>query len=389
MKKLANVLAIACCITALLSSCSNVSESKTAQLVGAVAGYDQYINLPGSIALMSEGYYFRNEEFLFYLDSSLQYPAEIVCSKAICNHTDGDQCSALIPTGTMFAWNDRLYYIQHPDRNSSFVLFEMDSDGTNRRRVAELNIDFGSGGTWYTRSACGYIAFCYTYSSAGRSTDITTLYLISMEDPGADPIVLYSNEEVDSPAGAQWNEVPRPFPMYITEGNVFYLVEQHTQAGFSTKLYCYQTSTGETNLLLENKVTGADDLALVGDVLYWFDADGALYGIDLASGNIEQKSVIPLKEEQYGACDDSWLYIFDGIVDALEAAEVVIYDYQGLEIQRLSCKELGTTLSFAFSTPEKVFFRVSGLIRDASILPICYLEKDAIEQGTAEFILID
>lgn len=389
MKKLLSAVISVCAAAGLLASCGAASAPASGSASGDVAGYDQYIDLPGSIALTSDGYYFRNEELLYFLDASLGYPAGILCARADCTHEKEEECTARIPPGTLFSWNSDLYYIDHPDGDSGFVLFRMDAGGANRKRVAELDIDFGSGGSWYTRCACGYIVFCFSYSTAQRSTDITTLYLISMEDPGGTPAVLFSNGSANSPADAQWNEVPRPFPMYITWDDVFYLVEQFTDGELHTLLYRYQISTGETTLLAEDAVTGADRLSLEGDQLHWFDADGALYTISLTGGGIEKNAVIALKEQQYGACDDRWLYIAAGKPDAPEEAEVVIYDYQGGEVQRLSCGELGTSLSFAFSTPDKVFFRVSGLDYRASILPICYLEKSAIAEGTADFLTLD
>ena len=51
---------------------------------------------------------------------------------------------------------------------------------------------------------------------------------------------------------------------------------------------------------------------------------------------------------------DQFLYILGG-TDA-ETAELVVYNIDGNELQRLSCAALGTLLGYAFFSPDEVFF---------------------------------
>lgn len=175
MKKLLLAITSICGALFLLVSCGKAAASTVNAPGVDVSGYDQYIDLPGSIALTPDGYYFKDNELLYYLDAGLNDPAGLLCARANCTHDNAEECTALIPPSPLFSWNSKRYYIDHPDINSGFVLFQMDADGTNRKRVTELDIDFGSGGSWYTRCACGYITVCFSYSPAQRSTDITTL----------------------------------------------------------------------------------------------------------------------------------------------------------------------------------------------------------------------
>ena len=82
----------------------------------------------------------------------------------------------------------------------------------------------------------------------------------------------------------------------------------------------------------------------------------------------------------YGTLDDRYLYLLGG--EEADTAEVVVYDLEGNELQRLSCAELGTPLAYAFSSADKVVFRSNAL---GEITPICWLDKDQLAKGKAAF----
>ena len=81
--------------------------------------------------------------------------------------------------------------------------------------------------------------------------------------------------------------------------------------------------------------------------------------------------------------DEQYLYLCTS--DDAAQAELVVYDFEGNEVQRIACADLGTPLAYAFSDSNKVFFHSSVLGEHA---PICWLDKDALASGKAEFHLI-
>ena len=122
----------------------------------------------------------------------------------------------------------------------------------------------------------------------------------------------------------------------------------------------------------------------MGDTLYWYDTDydltyGRLNQIDLESGEITLIRDIPIQAGESGSLDDRYLYISCG--SDVEAARLVVYDFQGNEVQTLSCKELDMNLGYAFSSDSVVCFR-DFTLRD--LMPVCWVDKGELERGTAE-----
>ena len=110
------------------------------------------------------------------------------------------------------------------------------------------------------------------------------------------------------------------------------------------------------------------DLSPVGNTLYWYDTDGYTFGrlnqIDLNTGETTMVAEIPITEDVWGSMDDKYLYVSGG--NETTPAELAIYDFEGNEVQRLSCEMLGMPISYAFSNDSKVVFRRYDL---GSVMP--------------------
>ena len=297
-------------------------------------------------------------------------------------HNDPGECTSYLTTGSysIYAWNNELYYLGLTSDLSALELYKMNLHGQDRVRVTTLKLDTTS--YFYTMSAgCG--CFTINYTDTTINGDVTTLYLYSFEEPEADPIILFSNRAYVEEQSVPPEEVPKPYPVHLGEDWVLYSVQQGSIGAKKELLYAYQISTGGTKLLEDGFSTG-DDVAIKENRLYWYDQGGKLYQIDLASGESVLLCEMAVGEQVYGVCDDQWLYIIGGTDP--DQAELVIYDYEGNEVQRLSCAELGCTLGYAFSTRDRVYFRNSGLL--GSVEPVCYIKKADIGTGSAKFYQI-
>ena len=93
---------------------------------------------------------------------------------------------------------------------------------------------------------------------------------------------------------------------------------------------------------------------------------------------------IPITEDVWGVMDNKYLYVSGG--SGVDPAELAIYDFEGNEVQRLSCQELGMPIGYAFSNDSKVVFRRYDL---GAMMPVCWVDKDQLAQGKAEFHMIE
>lgn len=349
--------------------------------------YNQYLNSPGYYACTDTAWYICPDMQIFFLDTELESPMLPLCSKADCNHNDRESCSSYLPSGaySIFGWNNTLYNLSSSMASTGLSLNQMGLDGQNRKQIATFFSDV-EGYSYVANAGGGYLTVALTEFTVNG--DVTTLYLISLEDPREDPEELFTNREEVSTASVNLDEIQKPFVMHVSEDWVFYNIQSGPADHRTNALYGYQIATGETKLLVEDGFSVVGDLSPVENTLYWYDTDGATYGtlnrIDLNTGKIVTVCEIPVSESVWGAMDDRFLYVFGG-VDA-ETAELAVYDFEGNELQRLSCAELGTPLGYAFSSPDKVFFH-SSILGEHD--PICWVDRNKLEQGKAEFHLME
>ena len=213
--------------------------------------------------------------------------------------------------------------------------------------------------------------------------DVATLYLISLDDYKADPVVLFSNED-EVASAVPTSELSQAYVLHVNQDRVFYTLTTGSSDARTTALYGYQISTGETKLLVADSFSPLSNLSQQDHKLYWYDTDGSGYGalkwIDLDSGETSLVREFSVAQNVWGTLDDRFLYILGG-TDA-DTAEAAVYDFEGNELQRLSCADLGTPLSYAFSSGDKVFFH-SNVLGEHD--PICWADKNELEQGKAVF----
>lgn len=369
-KRLACFLLTVCIFLALFTACG--SADKVATESNGV-DYNQYTNSPGFYADTGSSYVVLDQDMLYFLEPTLSVPLTVLCAKADCDHTDPDACTAYLPEGaySLYTWNGALYSFGW-DFTDGLCLYRMGLDGQNRKRAAVLDIDTDSGAVSYIPFvACGNIALYFVDSTPAG--DVNKLYLFSMEHPDAEPILLFSNEEqVGQPDAASSD------PVYLTEDWTFYMVHQGPRDARTCSLWGYRISTGENRELIPDGFFPADDLALEGESLLWYDVDGTLFTIDLTNGEVTELAKVLSGESVFGAMDDQWLYNSD-----MENMTLNIYDHKGNEVQQLSSD---TALCYAFSAQDKVFFKDFG---NMSMLPVGYLDKNAIVSGEASLISLE
>ena len=381
MRKILSVLLIYSFSLVLLSSCGGKAEQDATP---SGTDYNQYLNSQSFYGCTDRGWYIWNNEQIYFLDDGLTATPTVLCAKADCSHTDPNTCSSYLSNG-IYASNNTLYYLNMPQDGKGIDLCQMGSDGQDRKVLSNLFPE-ADNYSYVANGGGGYLTVALSeYTVNG---DVTTLYLISLADPTAEPAVLFSNEEQVVAAQGDTSQIPRPYVMHVGEDWVFYNVESGPTGQRSNSLYGYEIATGETKLLVEDTFFIGGDLSPVGDTLYWYDTDGTTYGrlnkIDLESGAITLVQDIPIGTDVWGTLDNKYLYVSGG--SAAEPADLVVYDFEGNELQRLSCAELGMPISYAFSDDSKVVFRSFDL---GQTMPVCCVDKAELAEGKAEFHLID
>ena len=384
MKRFLQILLFFGIFTIFFTSCT---EKKALVAESDVTDFNQYVKSQGIYACTDHGWYMIPREQVYYLSPDLTHVPTLLCAKADCDHGSPDTCSSYLTRSSynLFAWNNMLYYPCMPMGHDGIDLYQMGLDGQDRKVLANL-FPGANDYSMITDGGNGYLTVALSeYTVNG---DVTTLYLISLADPATEPAVLFSNAEQVEAALGDTSQIPRPYVMHVGEEWVFYNVESGPTGSRSNSLYGYEIATGETKLLVEDTFFIGGDLSPVGDTLYWYDTDydltyGRLNQIDLESGEITLIRDIPIQAGESGSLDDRYLYISFG--DNVETARLVVYDFQGNEVQTLSCAELGMNLGYAFSSDSVVCFR-DFTLRD--LMPVCWVDKDKLDEGKAEFHLL-
>ena len=381
MRKILSVLLIYSFSLVLLSSCGGKPEQEDTP---SSTDFNQYLNSQSFYGCTDRGWYIWNNEQIYFLDDGLTATPTVLCAKADCSHTDPNTCSSYLSNG-IYASNNTLYYLNMPQDGKGIDLCQMGSDGQDRKVLSNL-LPEADNYSYVANGGGGYLTVALSeYTVNG---DVTTLYLISLADPTAEPAVLFSNEEQVVAAQGDTSQIPRPYVMHVGEEWVFYNVESGPTGQRSNSLYGYEIATGETKLLVKDTFFIGGDLSPVGNTLYWYDTDGSTYGrlnqINLESGAITLVRDIAIGADMWGTLDDKYLYVSGG--SAAEPADLVVYDFEGNELQRLSCEGLGMPISYAFSDDSKVVFRSFDL---GQTMPVCCVDKAELAEGKAEFHLID
>ena len=384
MRKVLSALLSCSLFIILFSGCGDKSGQDVT--LGST-DFNQYLNCQSSYGCTDNGTCIWTNNQLYFSSADLESAPTLLCAKADCDHSDPQTCSSYLTEGSygIYAWNNMLYYLCMPMGHDGIDLCQMGLDGQGRKVIANL---FPGANNYSFMADVGGGYLTVALSEYTVNGDVTTLYLISLADPTAEPAVLFTNEEQVVAAQGDTSQIPRPYVMHVGEEWVFYNVESGTTGQRSNSLYGYEIATGETKLLVEDTFFIGGDLSPVGDVLYWYDTDGSTYGrltqINLKSGETALVRDIPIGADVWGDIDNKYLYVSGG--SGAEPANLVVYDLTGKELQRLSCEELGMPISYAFSNDSKVVFRRYDL---GAVMPVCWLDKDKLAQGKAEFHMIE
>lgn len=386
MKRRIAILLIGSLLLALLSGCGNANPDAQGGSSDGV-DYNQYLNAQGQYGCTSMGWYIYENDQIEFLDVGMKTPIVPLCAKADCSHNDPTTCSSYLPQGSfcIYAWNNQLYFEKTDSDSSSVDLYQMGLDGQDRKKVITMVPDTDS---FAGVMQCGGGHFSMVYYEYTVNGDVSTLYLFSLKDPQAQPEILFTNEEQVMAAQGDTSQVPRPYVMHMGEDWIFYSVESGPTGARSNSLYGYEIATGETKLLVEDDFFVGGDLSPVGDTLYWYDTDGSTFGtlnsIDLNTGEISKICDVPVEENWWGSMDDRFLYV-NGTTSEGNAA-MLVYDFEGNLVQELSSQELDGRVSYAFSNGDKVFFYLYALYSNE---PVCWVDKEALAKGKAEFQMLE
>lgn len=383
MKKILLVFLTCSFSLILLSGCSSKPD-RNATPTGI--DFNQYLNCQSTYSCTDNGAYIWSNNQVYFSVANLESEPMLLCAKAYCDHSAPNTCSSYLTEGSygIYAWNNMLYYLCMPMDHDGIDLYQMGLDGQDRKVLVNL---FPGANNYYYLAHVGGGYLTVDMSEYTVSGDVTTLYLISLADPSAEPAVLFSNAEQVAAAQGDTSQIPRSYVMHVGEDWVFYSVEMGPSGAVTTSLYGYEIATGENKLLVEDEFFVGGDLSPVGDNLYWYDTDGYTYGrlnrIDLNTGETTLLAEIPIAEDTWGAMDDQYLYICGG--SAAKPAELTIYDFEGNEMQNLFCAELNFPIAYAFSDESRVVFR---RYERGNFWPVCWVDKEQLERGTAKIYTI-
>ena len=141
----------------------------------------------------------------------------LLCAKAYCDHSAPNTCSSYLTEGSygIYAWNNMLYYLCMPMDHDGIDLYQMGLDGQDRKVLVNL---FPGANNYYYLAHVGGGYLTVDMSEYTVSGDVTTLYLISLADPSAEPAVLFSNAEQVAAAQGDTSQIPRSYVMH--EGRI-------------------------------------------------------------------------------------------------------------------------------------------------------------------------
>lgn len=366
-KKFLAVLLYLCILTALVG-CSNSNNTQKR----ASSDWARYADRPGMLVVTDEAALFYNPEWQCIQATDLQYsvPAMPICTKAQCTHSD-NSCSAYVETPTYFyGWNNRVYYITLNDADSG--LYSMNINGEDRKLETALpQLDVRNGSLSY--NFCiedGYLLLYALTMDIATNAQNCQLFLFDMNDLKAEPVTIFSTNESDCMIDHY---------MYVMDGWAFYGLISSEEEG---SLYGYEIATWETKELVQNW-SNRNSMVVKDGMLYWCAVNKGIYSVELATGKSTEYQHFDTGEiSGTQGYDDQYIYLSYLTDDP----KVVIYDYEGNQIAETKFDSPDDLPIYFFCSADKAYFSYTGLQgADLYSLPVCYLEKSAIAQGTAEF----
>lgn len=360
MKK--SVLCIALALILLLTGCSGQEVTKPAPPATDV-DYNDYVVWSGAYACTTQGVYFLNHNTLYFLDESQKYVP--LCSKPQCAHQSAD-CSAYVDATSIYAVDDHLYYMSHSS-DGPWQLYQMSLTGTERQAVNDIAVlkDLDSVRTSY-RIAGEHFVLEATTSTAESA--VRTIYCASLEH-NAPLTPIFTDLEPG---------LTVPTLMHTTRDWVFAIAQD---AELNCYMVGYEFATGKSHKLFQMDPMYTGNVTLGKDGAFvWSVMNEGIYQMRLG----EAPSLLcPLRDWEQGAAiaDDQYFYLSNMAAakrsDTIDAAQtgVSIYGLDGEPVAFLPAGEIAGVLSYAFSTPQYVYFYDFDTL---SSIPVCYLDKSEI-----------
>lgn len=360
MKK--SVLCIVLAVILLLTGCSGQEAAKPTPPATDV-DYNDYVVWSGAYACTTQGVYFLNHNTLYFLDESQKYVP--LCSKPQCTHKSPD-CSAFVDDSSIYAANDHLYYMAH-STDGPWQLYQMSLTGTERQVVNDIALlkDCNHVGASYQIAGEHFVlsAKIYTAESAER-----TIYCASLEH-NAPLTPIFTDLEPG---------LTVPTLMHTTRDWVFAVAQD---AELNCYMVGYEFATGKSHKLFQMDPMYTGNVTLGKDGAFvWSVMNEGIYQMRLG----EAPSLLcPLRDWEQGAAiaDDQYFYLSNMAAakrsDTIDAAQtgVSIYGLDGEPVAFLPAGEIAGVLSYAFSTPQYVYFYDFDAL---SSIPVCYLDKSEI-----------
>ena len=126
-----------------------------------------------------------------------------------------------------------------------------------------------------------------------------------------------------------------------------------------------------------------NSLTIKDGVLYWCAVNKGIYSVELSTGkSTEYQRFATGDISGTQGYDDQYIYLSY----LTDEPKVVIYDYEGNWVAETAFASTDEVPIYFFCSKDRAYFSYNGLQgADLYSLPVCYLEKAAIAQGTAEF----
>lgn len=338
--------------------------------------YNSYAGSKSFFSYTDSAYIFFNNGQLTFLEPTLSSPIAPLCAKPGCDHKTED-CTSRLNASGIYAYEDKLYYILWNTAGNTLELYSSDMYGAGRKKVSTLNISTGSNFSYEHNIGNGFAVVNLCNWKVDSQTQ--TLYLVHLASADETPTILFdvAYTEAEMHDGIAPTGVDR---IWTWDNGVLFNVFN----GDNYTLYGYNDESKEVSPLVENWAWNGN-LAIQEDTLYWYIPGQSLYATQLSTGEDSMfTGDLPqsLDTIYYTFFDDQYIYLVSP--DGSDQTEV--YDYTGKLMQKMPFDAENRTLMFALPTPDYVFFYDF----DADTCePVCYLEKSAIANGTAEYIPLE
>lgn len=378
-------------LCALLSGCGGSGTGGgSGGSSGGEAGtvdYNLYINEIGYVGYTEGAIIIGGSGAFTYLPLSLEQGETSICTKADCTHRNPNTCSAFVDAdgGYISVWQDQIYYL-----DAGLGLYRMELDGTGRTEIRALEMTQGlTSYSFSYKMYNGWLALKVT--DYETDSELSTCYLVPLEDAAAEPIVLRTIDTAEEPG---WSM--SAFDIWVFDDFAFYLY-MNWEAG-EYQLCNYRLSTGETTLLSE-QWDGLRQVTWRDGRLYYLKDGVELGWLDPETGaqTVVAEALQPEATAYGGAFDDQYIYVQypaeDGEAGGASSVEpgVYVYDYEGNFLQYVHYLEGMEQIAALIATPEYMFYTTFPPVSYASVQfpPVCYLERTALADGTAEFIPLE